>query len=278
MNLVTLDLALRSPFLAEGLILLILLAGAVLLYWSFRERYLVPWIGGWVLSGLAKVFADVSLRPGHSHIWVALAYAAFVAAAGLFAIGVLLYVNQRKLFLIAGLLVSFALVLAFVHGLWLPNNVAVRVLFEYLSWRPVVLLAALQLIRYAWGRSNLGPWGLAVMLLFLHPDPPRPHALASFDVLVDLLLGLSMMVVVLYDSRVQIQRLDVLNSITAQSATPGEFAPTVRAMLKEVLQITGAKAAWFRTVQDDHLVMFAEVGLSPAYAAAGRTLETAKSV
>jgi two-component system NtrC family sensor kinase len=278
MNLVTMDLALRSPFLAEGLILLILLAGTVLLYWSFREKYLVPWIGGWVLCGLAKTFADLSLRPGHSHIWVPLGYAAFVAAAGLFAVGVLLYVQQKKLLFPAVLLLFFALALSFVYGLWLPNNPVGRVLFEYLSWRVAVLLAAVQLARYAWGRSNLGRWGLAVMLLFLHPDPQSPHALASFDVLIDLLLGLSMMVVVLYDSRVQIQRLDVLNSITAQSATPGEFAPTVRAMLNELVQITEAKAAWFRTVEDDHLVMFAQVGLSPAYAAQGRTLETAKSV
>src|SRR5262252_1205871 len=104
MNLVTMDVALRSPFLAEGLILLILLAGAVLLYWSFRERYLVPWMGGWVLGGLAKAFGDLSLRPGHPHIWTALAYAAFVVAAGLFTVGVFLYVHHKKLLLPAGLL------------------------------------------------------------------------------------------------------------------------------------------------------------------------------
>jgi PAS domain S-box-containing protein len=278
MSLVNMDLAMRSPFLAEGLILLILWAGTVLLFWSFRERYLVPWMGGWVLCGLGKAFGDFSLRPGHSQIWVALAYAASVAAAGLFTAGVLLYVHQKKLLLPAGLLFSFALVLAFVYGLWLPSNSLIHALFRYFSWRPAVLLAVVQLVRFAWGRSNLGRWGLALMLVFLHPDRPGPHALASFDVLGDLLFGLSMMVVVLYDSRVQIQRLDVLNSITAQSATPGEFAPTVRAMLKELVQITGAKAAWFRTLEEDRLVIFAEVGLSPAYAAGGRTLEIAKSV
>jgi PAS domain S-box-containing protein len=275
--MVTMDLALRSPFLAEGLILLILLAGAVLLYWSFRERYLVPWMAGWVLYGLAKVFGELSLRPAHPHVWMGLADAAFVAAAGLFALGVFLYVNQKKLLLPAALILFVALVLGFVSGFWLPNNAVVRVLFEYLS-RLVLLLAALQLVRYAWGRPNLGRWGLAVMLLFLHPESPSPHALANFDVIGDLLMGLSMMVVVLSDSRVQIQRLDVLNSLTAQSATPGEFAPTVRAMLEELVQMTGAKAAWFRTLEGDRLVMFAHIGLSPAYAAEARSLDMVKSV
>src|SRR5215831_15105800 len=115
MILVTMDLALRSPFLAEGLILLILLAGTVLLYWSFRERYLVPWMGGWVLCGLGKAFGDLAQRPGHSHIWLALTYTAFVAAAGLFAIGVFLYVHQKKLLLPVGLLLFFALALAFTY-------------------------------------------------------------------------------------------------------------------------------------------------------------------
>src|SRR5215467_7994100 len=112
MILVTMDLALRSPFLAEGLILLILLAGTVLLYWTFRERYLVPWMGGWVLCGLGKAFGDLALRPGHSHIWTAVASSAAVAAAGLFTTGVLLYVQQKKLVLPVGMLFSVALVLA----------------------------------------------------------------------------------------------------------------------------------------------------------------------
>src|SRR5215831_8444412 len=152
MNLVTMDLALRSPFLAEALILLILLAGTVLLYWSFRDRYLVPWMAGWVLYGLAKAFSDLSLRPAHSQVWTALAYASFVTAACLFAIGVILYVHQRKLLLLASLGLAVALILAFAHGLWLPTNPVIRVLFDYFSWRLVLLLAAFQLCRFAWGR------------------------------------------------------------------------------------------------------------------------------
>src|SRR5262249_48985135 len=278
MNLVTMDLALRSPFLAEALMLFILLAGTVLLYWSFRERYLVPWMAGWVLHGLAVAFSDLSLSPAHSHVWTALAYASFVTAAGLFAAGVLLYVHQKKLLVPASLFLAFALFLSFAHGLWWPNNAVARILFDYFSWRPMLVLAAVQLFRFAWGRKNMGRWALALMLLLLHPEPQGPHALVTFEFLGDLLLGLSMMIVVLRDSRVQIQRLDVLNSITAQSSTPGEFAPAVRAMLQEMVQMTGAQAAWFRTLEGGNLVMFAHVGLSATYAAQARTLETAKSV
>src|SRR5215471_9721938 len=278
MNLVTMDLALRSPFLAEALILLILLAGLVLLYWSFRKQYLLPWMGGWVVYGLSKAFAVLGVRPGHSHLWMALDYSGFAVAAGLFGMVVLLYVHQKKLLLPAGLILSLAVMLGFVRGLWLPDSAGVRFLFDYLSWRPVVVLAAVQLFRFAWGRANIGRWTLGIMLLVLHPEAQGPHALLGFDVLGDLLLGLCMMIVVLHDSRTQIQRLDVLNSITAKSSTPGEFAPIVRAMLEEIIKMTGAKAAWFRTLESDQLVIFAQVGLSPAYTAGARTLDTAKSV
>src|SRR5258708_36474955 len=52
-NLVLLDL----------LALLILLAGMVLVYRSFREKYLVPWMSGWAVYAGAKIL----LAPGAFH-------------------------------------------------------------------------------------------------------------------------------------------------------------------------------------------------------------------
>src|SRR5215510_10496072 len=104
------DLALQPGFLAEAWILLILLAGAILLYWTFREKYLVPWIAGWTAFSAARVFTSLSLSHPLSEFWAALAYCVFVVAVGLFSSAVLLYVQQRKLLWLVGGLLILALV------------------------------------------------------------------------------------------------------------------------------------------------------------------------
>jgi len=91
------DLSLQSAFLAEMSTLLILLAGAVLLYSSFREKYLVPWIAGWSVFTLSKVFVALSLAGSHALLWTALANSFYVVAVGLFATAVFFYVSEQAL-------------------------------------------------------------------------------------------------------------------------------------------------------------------------------------
>src|SRR5260370_7701659 len=105
MNFLTMDLALQSGFLAEAWILLILLAGAILLSWSFREKYLIPWIAGWTAFGAAKALASLSGAHGVSGFW---SYAAFVVAVGLFSSPVFLYVRPEKRLWLFGSLLLFA--------------------------------------------------------------------------------------------------------------------------------------------------------------------------
>src|SRR5262245_1179321 len=279
MNLATMDLALRSAFLAEASILLILLAGAILLYWSFRERYLVPWIAGWSAYSLAKLSSVLSAAPATTRLWLPLAYASFVVAVGLFTCAVFLYVQEKKLLGVAVIFLSLAFVLAIVKGLWLPESALVRRAFGYFSWRLVVIFAAARLFRFAWGRLNVGRWLLAVMLLFLHPDLAQsPHALGGMDVLLDLLLGISMMTIVLDDSRVQIQRLHVLNTVTQQASNSTQFEPMTHTVLERLIKITSAKAAWFRIIEGDRLTLVASRGLSAAFTEAARTIEINRSV
>ncbi len=274
MNFVTMDLALQSGFLAEAWILLILLAGAILLSWSFREKYLIPWIAGWTAFGAAKALASLTGAHGVSGFW---SYAAFVVAVGLFSSAVFLYVRQEKRLWVIGSLLLLALTFGAIREIWFPGRTVT--VFDFLSWHLVLVLASAQLIRFAWGRRNLGRWLLALTLPFLHFDvSPNPHMFTSFDILVDLLLGISMMMTVLDDSRVQIQRLHVLNLVTRQSANSKEFEPTLDAVLKELAQITGAKAAWFRVLEGDQLVLTAHQGLSEAFVDAARRVELGKSV
>lgn len=257
------DLAVQPAFLAEASTLLILLAGAILIYWSFRERYLVPWMAGWTVFGLAKLFSTLS-RSHSEVVWQALANVAFVAAVGLFALTVFLYVNRRNRLWPAGAVLLVALVLGLIQALALPRSVLLQVVFE-VAWRLVLAMAVAQLVRFSWGRAKAGRWVLAATLLFLHSDlPSYQHALYGYDILVDLLLGISMMTIVLEDSSAQIQRLAVLNTITLQISDSPDFAATIQKVLEELSEISGAKASWFRVLQGDKLVLTAQTGLSPS--------------
>src|SRR5207237_10184273 len=88
---------LQSAFVAEASTLLILLAGAILLYRSFREKYLAPWIAGWTVYSLSKLFMALSILYPGSSVWKALGYAFFPMATALFATPVFFYVALKRL-------------------------------------------------------------------------------------------------------------------------------------------------------------------------------------
>jgi PAS domain-containing protein len=272
------ELAFQYAFLAEGSTLLILLAGAILLYRSFRERYLELWIAGWTAYTISRFLIAVHAAHSAPDIWVFCAFGSFIAAMALFACAVFLYVDQKKLLLPAALtmLVGFVLGILVYGGSgfgFIPPRLV------DLSWRAVLVVASLQLVRFAWGRLNVGRWLLAIMLVM----PAFRHARGAstdvwHEVLIDLLLGISMMTIVLDDSRVQIQRLDVLNTITNQISESREFEPTVAVVLEELTQISRAKAAWFRVLEGDKLVLTAHRGLSASFADKARAIDVNQSV
>jgi two-component system NtrC family sensor kinase len=271
------NLALQ-PFFAEASTLLILVAGAILLYRSFREKYLVPWMAGWTIYGLVRLFSSLSETSALHRLWIALAYTSFVAAVGLFAGAVLLYVCQKKLLWPATAVLSLALVAGLVRAFWLPHSATIALLFS-ICCRLVLLVAGIHLARFSWGRLNAGRWVLACMLPFLPSDlPMQSHVFQGYDIILDLVLGISMMTIVLDDSRVRIQRLDVLNTITQQISNSVELAPAVQTALRELRRITNAKAAWFRILESERLVLASQVGISEASAAAVRTVETGNSL
>src|SRR5258708_25288323 len=150
---------LQSAFLAEASTLLILLAGAILLYRSFREKYLVPWIAGWTVSSLSKPFVVLTVTPAPSRLWTALAYASFVIAVGLFAGTVFLYTYQNKLLWPAGIVISVFLLMGVAFAFWLPGTALLRTVSN-LS-RLLLIVASVRLVRFTWGRANMGRWLLA---------------------------------------------------------------------------------------------------------------------
>src|SRR5438270_4026060 len=266
------DLTLQSAFLAEMSTLLILLAGAVLLYGSFREKYLIPWIAGWTCLFCAKVFLNLDL--GHtSPLWSVLSLACFILAVGLLVTAVLVYVSQGKLLLPLVLMLTAALALGLLYSLWLPYS-GLRILAQGLCWTAKIL-ASIQLVRFAWGRRTAGRWLLAAMFLLLHLDVAQnKHSLMAYDFLVDLFLGIGMMTVVLEDARAQIQRLDALNTITHQVSDSRDFEPTVGTILEELRKITRAKASWFRMLEGERLTMASYRGVSQEFAEKVAVVET----
>jgi PAS domain S-box-containing protein len=267
------DLNPQSAFLAEMSILLILLGGTILLYSSFRERYLVPWIAGWSVFTLSKVFLALGSASTPAPLWTALGYVSHVVAVGLFATAVFFYVSQRNLPWQSILALCMALPLEVAYSLWRPYP-AMHYLAFALCWL-VSVMASAQLVRFAWGRASMGRWLLAVMLVLLHMDTVGSlHPVASTDLLFDLLLGISMMIIVLDESRIQVQRLDALNTITHQISDSSEFEPTVGTILEELRKITGAKASWFRTLEGDKLELAAHRGLSQAFIDKVASVET----
>ncbi len=271
------DLALQSAFLAKGSTLLILLAGAVLLYRSFREKYLVPWIAGWIAYSACKLLSMSQLDQG-SVVFTLLTWTCFLLAVGLFSSAILLYTDERRLILPTSIVLGVALVLIVLHDVWFPNIQSLDTAFA-ITWRLGALIASTQLLRLAWGRPNIGRWLLAFMLPILHVHlVHRPGTELWHDFLVDLALGISMMTIVLDDSRVQIQRLDVLNTITHQISESQDFEATVDLVLTHLMKITRAPSAWFRLAEGDKLVMVSQRGLSGAFQEQDFTLDANNSI
>ena len=265
------DLTIQPAFLAEMSTLLILLAGAVLLFSSFREKYLLPWIGGWTGLFLAKVWLAVD--PGHvSRLWSAMSIVTFMVALGLLVSAVLLYVSQRKLVLTVAVLLAVSTALALTYLLWL-HHPPVRWTAQTLCWAAKII-ASVQLVRFAWGRRTVGRWLLAVMFLLVHLDVEQnQHRLMAYDFMVDLFLGIGMMTVVLEDARVQIQRLDALNTITHQISDARSFESSIGVVLEELRRITRAKAAWFRVLHGERLLLAGQCGLSAGFIERASTIE-----
>jgi PAS domain S-box-containing protein len=235
---------LQSAFLAEVSAPLILLGGAVLLYRSFRQNYLLPWIAGWALYCVAKV----TLVIGVAHIsapWLALSNASFVFAIGLFAAAIFIYSNSLRLPILATISVFVALI-GISQATWFGHSTIAFFTFA-LAWRVIAWRAAFQLVWFARGRGNAGAWILSVSLLLLR----HYHPSLSYGILVDVLLGIGMMMIVLDDSRVQIHRFEILNQLGRLLSGADDFLDITDKTMLELIEVTRAKSAWFRTLEED---------------------------
>jgi len=241
---------------------LVVLAASLLVFRTFRERYLLVWIAGWLayfVSGWT-LRAFPGLPPGYA---VGISQSQFVLAISLFAGAVFVYSHARKL--LAPLLGFSILVMGYAMAralLW-PDSFALRVVLE-IAYRVIALSAAVQLIRFRWARWEIGPWLLSLSLMFVHLDwaPLNAHLPPGVGLIGDLVFGLSMLIVIFDDSKMRTRRLGVINSLTSSITRAQQYGPMMVTALEELKKLMLAKAAWFRLQEDGKMMIVQQIGLS----------------
>jgi PAS domain S-box-containing protein len=244
----------------------LMLAASILVFRTFRERFLMVWILGWLAYGVSQWCGANTAGLIASPDLLAASHAAFVLAVCLFAASILLYTHGEKyilpLFVITGSVMAFAV----ARVLYWPDEGLLRVPLE-IVYRVLAIAAAVQMIRYRWGRFEIGPWLLGFSLLFLHLDWPEVTTAVPSGVWLmgDLLLGLSMLFIVFDDSRVRTQRLGVINALTTAIARTQQHGPMMQTALEELKKVMKAKAAWFRPPAGDQAAITNHMGVSTEF-------------
>ena len=240
---------------------LIVLAVTLVVYRTFRERYLGVWIAGWLM----RLAAGWSLHAAKSipgRVPIAISQVEFVLTLGLFSAAILVYVHRGRLLWQLALFCGCLAAYAAAHVLWLAEVPAAEVGFEA-GCLVVALAVGFELIRSRWGRAEVGPWLLALGMLLMHPDGSRmaAHLLAGGSG-IDLLLGTSMMLLVLDESKTRTQRLGVIQTLTNSMTRSLQPGPMLETALRELKSLMGAQAAWFRLLEGDRMVIVQQIGLS----------------
>ena len=244
--------------------LLIMLGASLLVLSALREKYLLVWTAGWALlvSSRLALLHGAALRIPARDV-AAFEQAAFVAAIGLFAGAVFVYIRERNL--LVPLAVATAVVAGFAVArvlLW-PGVLPLRFALE-VSYRIILLTAAIALIRARKGRWEFWAWLLATCLLVQHLSwPPFTDGVpAKLVVACDVLLGLSLLLVALGEARARTQRLRVLGALTDSIVHAQQQSGMMETALAELQRLTRSKAAWFRLIDGGQLVATHAVGVS----------------
>ena len=245
----------------------IMLAATILVFRTFRERFLLVWSLGWLAYGVSQWFSANPAAFATASELEAISQSAFVLAVCLFGASVLLYSHAEKhilpLFIITGSVMTFAV----ARQLYWPDEILLRVPLE-IAYRVLAVGVAIQLIRYRWGRVEIGPWLLGLSLLFLHLDwaPLTGWVPGGVFLMADLLLGVSMLFLVFDDSRARTERLALIDSLTTAIARTQQHGPMMQSALEELKKVANAKGAWFRPVDSEQTAAITNhVGVSSEF-------------
>ena len=244
--------------------LLIVLAATLIVLWTFRERYFRIWTAGWIALVSSRLIASHGAAWHIPRVYVPAAeQATFVLAVGLLSGAVLYYTGSHNLLTPLAAITICVMGFAVARVLLWPDSLPLHVALE-VSYRIVLLTAALSVLQARRGRRELGAWLLALGLLAEHSswvmlDKRVPPAAFSAS---DLLLGLSMLLIVLQEARGRNQRLEVLHAMAESIMRAQQQGGMMDQVLRELQQLTRSRAAWFRLLEGGHLVATHAVGVS----------------
>lgn len=242
---------------------IVTLAASLLIFRTFRERYLLTWTIGFLTYLFSCSTIPAPLSPRYL---LAISQAEFVLSVCLFAAAIFVYAHAPKmvppLLIFAAVLVLFAI----ARALWWPNSLVMRVALE-VSYRAIAVIAILRLMRFRRALWEIGPWMLCISLLQLHLDWPvvNNYLPAGSGRISEMLLGFSVLLVVFDDSKMRTRRLGVLNAVSLSITREQQYGPMLITALGELKSLMSAKAAWFRLLEGDQLQLVQQIGLSSEY-------------
>ena len=246
--------------------LLILLGASLLGLRAFRETYLKIWILGWtalLASRLAEHSLAGKIPPPFDQVAV---QAGFVLAVGLLAGAVLVYARMRDLILPLTVITPVLVGFAGARVLLWPDSLPLRVALE-ISYRFILLTAAVALVRARRGRWEPAAWLLAICLPLLHLtwSPFTDGVSASALIALQVALGSSMLLIVLDEARGRTRRLLAMQAITGSIAGAQQYGHIVERAVEELKYAMRVRGAWFRLVESGNLVATHASGLSPDF-------------
>src|SRR5256886_8366983 len=258
------DIAVPKLMAQESLALIILIA-SLLVFRTFRERYLLVWIVGW----MAYFGSRWTLRGGGDHVpsyLTAISQAEFILAVCLFAAAVLVYTHARKLLLPLLLISTAVITFAVLRVLWWPDSIILRLALE-VSYRTIAVAAAVQLLRFRWARWEIGPWLLSLSLLWLHLDwaPVNLYLPPGLAPPVDLIFSLGILLIVFDESKGRTRRLCAINTLMTSIAGAQQHGPMMVTALDQLKKLMRSNAAWTYLLEGDDLVMAQQIGLSQEF-------------
>src|SRR5579863_8396381 len=250
---------------AEEAAAMIVLAASLLVFRTFRERYLLVWIVGWLAYFVSRWTLGSGEAPRAAYL-TAFSHGEFVLALSLFAAAVFVYSHQRDLVLPLFLTSLPLLLFSVLQAMIWPNSFGLRVAVE-IGYRVIALVAAYHVIRFRWARWEIGSWMLSLGLLMLHLDwaPVNAYFPTRYIMLSDVLLGVSMLLIVFDDSRMHVRRMGVIHALTTSTTRAEQNAPMMLTALEQLKSLMLAKAAWFRLVEGDRMVLSQQIGLSKEF-------------
>jgi PAS domain S-box-containing protein len=241
----------------------ILLGCCLLVLRTFRETNLAIWTLGWLVLLMSRMTVEGMGPRIPARYLVAVAQSEFALAVGLFVAGVFVYTRSKKLLAALAVITLIVMGFAFARVVWWPDSLTLRVALE-ISYRTVLVVAAIEVMRARWGRWEMGPLLLGLSLPFLQlPRTVFADRIPGGVFLVaDLCLGLSMMLVVFEESHLRTRRLAVVQALTGAIAGAHQYDPMLQTALEEIQRLSKAKVAWFRLLEADRLVVTHTAGLS----------------